>query len=120
MRENSFAQIEQLTNALSKAWSLQTSSKWSAENPAKGQCGVTTLVVNELLGGEIKKTKLPDGWHFYNYIDGKRYDFTASQFSGAIVYLDIPSNRVEALSDTNEKQYSYLKQRVLKEMERED
>ena len=110
-------QIEQLARALPKSWSLQSSSKWSAENPAKGQCGVTALVVNDLLGGEIKKTKLPDGWHFYNYINGKRCDFTVSQFRAAIAYMDIPSNRVEAYADTNDQQYSYLKQSVLREIE---
>ncbi len=47
-------------------------------------------------------------------MNGKRYDFTASQFREAIVYLDSPSNREEAYMDTNEKQYNYLKQRVLK------
>lgn len=36
----------QLNYALEKSWSLQSSSKWSAENPSKGQCGVTTLVLN--------------------------------------------------------------------------
>ena len=119
MKNNFFVQIEQLTNALPKSWSLQSSSKWSADNPAKGQCGVTALVANELLGGEIKKTELPDGWHFYNYINGKRYDFTASQFREDIVYKDIPSNRKEAYADTNEKQYSYLKQRVLMEINKD-
>ncbi|MCY8268380.1 hypothetical protein MOC48_18745, partial [Bacillus haynesii] len=80
---------------------------------AKGQCGVTALVVNDILGGEIRKTKLPEGWHFYNFINGKRYDLTVSQFKEDILYMDIPSNRNEAFSDTNEKQYNYFKQSVI-------
>ncbi|MEK3817544.1 hypothetical protein MKY20_00090 [Cytobacillus sp. FSL W8-0315] len=111
--ENNTFKIEKIMNALSKSWSLESSSKWSKYNPAKGQCGVTTLVVNDLLGGEIKKTKLPDGWHFYNMINGRRQDFTASQFIEDILYMDIPSNREEAYKDTNDKQYNYLKQNVL-------
>ncbi|MCY8024549.1 hypothetical protein MOC05_05180 [Bacillus sonorensis] len=106
-------QIEQIIKALSKSWSLDSSSKWSKDNPAKGQCGVATLVVHDILGGEIKKTKLPDGWHFYNFINGKRYDLTLSQFKEDVLYMDIPSNRDEAYSDTNEKQYKYLKQSVM-------
>ncbi|QCR31188.1 hypothetical protein [Lysinibacillus sp. SGAir0095] len=113
MKTNYQTQIERIVNALSKSWSIKSSSKWSIENPAKGHCGVTTLVVNDLLGGEILKTSLPDGWHFYNFIDGNRYDFTSSQFIEPIAYLDIPSNREEAYLDTNEKQYTFLKQRVL-------
>ncbi|KGR76240.1 hypothetical protein CD33_06740 [Ureibacillus sinduriensis BLB-1 = JCM 15800] len=113
---NDHIQIERIMNALSKSWSVESSSKWSLENPAKGHCGVATLVVNDLLGGEILKTELPDGWHFYNLIDGKRYDFTSSQFEEPIDYKDIPSNRQEAYLDTNEKQYNHLKQSVLKNL----
>ncbi|MFC4322026.1 YunG family protein [Litchfieldia salsa] len=96
-----------------KSWSLDSSSKWSKENPAKGQCGVTALVVNDILCGEIRKTKLLDGWHFYNFINNKRYDLTASQFKVDITYEDFLSNREEAFSDTNQEQYNYLKLRVL-------
>ncbi|WP_432207049.1 YunG family protein [Cytobacillus oceanisediminis] len=31
-------------------------------------------MVNDFLGGEIRKTPLGDGWHYY--IDNTRYDFT--------------------------------------------
>ncbi|WP_084822193.1 hypothetical protein [Bacillus sp. SA1-12] len=99
--------------AFSKSRSIELSLKWSRENPAKGQCGVTALVINNIEGREIRKTKLPDGWHYYNFIQGKRFDFTVSQFKKEIVYMDIPSNRKEAFTDTNEKQYNVLKQRVL-------
>lgn len=102
-------QIEHVHQLLKKSWSSESSTKWSQDNPARGQCGVTALVVQDLLGGEIKKTLLLDGWHFYNIIDGKRYDFTASQFNNEIEYSDIHSDRDEAFSDTNEKQYNYLK-----------
>ena len=105
-------QIETITTLLVSSWSLESSTKWSSDNPAKGQCGVTALVVHDLLGGAIKKTKLADGWHFYNVMDGKRLDFTHSQFKEDIKYMDIPSNRDEAYFDTDEKQYTYLKETV--------
>ncbi|WP_102271686.1 YunG family protein [Cytobacillus massiliigabonensis] len=107
-------EIECLKQTLLLSWSIQSSTKWSVDNPAKGQCGVTALVVNDMLGEEILKTDLPDGWHFYNRINGKRYDFTRSQFSGEINYKDILSNREEAFLDTNKNQYNYLKQSVEK------
>jgi hypothetical protein len=106
--------IEFILKALQNSWSINSSSKWSKENPAMGQCGVTALVVHDQVGGEILKTKLADGWHFYNFIDGKRYDLTASQFQEEILYIDVPSSRDEAFSDTNEKQYTYLKDTVAK------
>jgi hypothetical protein len=68
--------IENVRDALYKSWSLESSSKWTRENPANGQCGVTSLVVNDLLGGEIVKTKCVGGWHFYNKLNGICYDFT--------------------------------------------
>jgi hypothetical protein len=42
--------ILELKNVLMKVWSIESSSKWTPENPAKGQCGVTTLVVNDIFG----------------------------------------------------------------------
>lgn len=109
MRELKIAQVQEI---LINAWSIETSSKWTRENPAKGQCGVTALVVHDLLGGEIKKTPVDEAWHFYNIINDKRYDFTASQFSEKIIYMDAPSNREEAFADTNQRQYYALKQKV--------
>lgn len=107
-------QINQLQQILFQVWSLQSSSKWTSENPAQGQCGVTALVVQDVLGGEIYKTNTPGVWHFYNFIQGQRHDFTASQFEELIKYMDIPSNREEAFTDTNEEQYRYLSQSVAK------
>ena len=64
MDDRHLGQIEQIMKALYKSWSSDSSSKWSQDNPAKGQCGVTALVVNVILGGEIRKTKLPEGCIF--------------------------------------------------------
>ena len=88
--------ILELKKALYKSWSIDTSSKWTRQNPAKGQCGVTALIVNEMLEGDIAKTKIQGNWHFYNIINGKRYDFTESQFETPIEYDDTLSNQSEA------------------------
>jgi len=111
MRKLTF--IEHMQEALLSSWSINTSSKWTKDNPAKGQCGVTALVVNDVLGGQIRKTLLSEGWHFYNEINGECYDFTASQFNEDIGYMDIQSSREEAFLDTNQKQYDVLKQSVI-------
>jgi len=47
-------------------------------------------------GGDLLKTRLPEGDHFYNRIGGRRYDFTESQFSLPITYADLPTTRAEA------------------------
>lgn len=114
MEPSAFALTPQnLQRVLEKAWSLRSSSMWTPENPARGQCGVTALVVNDLLGGDILKTHLPDGVHFYNRLSGQRYDFTAAQFSEPVVYEDMLSSREEAFRDTNAEQYASLQKAVV-------
>jgi hypothetical protein len=102
------SRIEDLEERLREAWSNQTSTKWTEQNPARGQCSVTALAVQRLCGGEILKTDTPDGLHFYNRVDGVRRDLTASQFDGPIVYQDLPSGADEAMADTNPAQLDAL------------
>lgn len=96
--------------ALYHSWSIVTAKQWSSDNPAKGQCNVTTMLVHDLFGGEVLKTPLPDGSHFYNRIDGERYDFTASQFEQPIDYADIPSDRDEAAVGVTRHELTTLQQ----------
>lgn len=93
-------------------WSLETSSRWEPANPARGQCSVTTLVAQDILGGEILKTQTPAGTHFYNRIDGERHDFTLSQFDRPIAFDDVPASRDEVMADTSPEQYRTLLGRV--------
>ncbi|HWE79296.1 MAG TPA: hypothetical protein VG270_12320, partial [Pseudolabrys sp.] len=55
-----------------------------------------SLLVHELFGGELLKTPLPVGDHFYNRIGGRRYDFTASQFDQPLAYMDLLTGRADA------------------------
>ncbi|MCM2477141.1 hypothetical protein HGO38_27185 [Rhizobium sp. CG5] len=98
--------------ALAQAWSCDTASSWTVENPAKGQCSVTSLVAQDLFGGDILMTRTPGGTHFYNRIAGERFDFTVSQFSAPISFDDIVSSREEAFSDTSPVQYSALRRQL--------
>ena len=54
----------------------------------------------------------PNGWHFYNRINGLRFDFTASQFAHCIEHQDHLSSFEEALSDTTMEQYNILQEAV--------
>lgn len=104
--------IKTFAQAIEMAWSSNSSTLWTAENPAAGQCGVTALVANDVLGAEILKTRYGPIWHFYNRLDGERHDFTESQFGEPIVYDDLPSTRDEAFGDTNARQYACLSDAV--------
>lgn len=102
----------ELYDRLKEAWSARTSTVWTAENPARGQCSVTALVVQDVLGGDILKTGTPGGTHFYNSIEGVRWDFTIGQFDRPIPFEDIPSTREEAMVDTSPAQYAELRQKL--------
>jgi len=99
----------ELFAALRTAWSDKSSSSWTPQNPAKGQCSVTSLIVQDIFGGEILSTRTPGGTHFYNNIDGVRWDLTVSQFSAPIPFEDAPSSRDAAFGDTGPEQYAHLR-----------
>jgi hypothetical protein len=102
-----------LYTILRRSWSRETGGKWLASNPARGQCSVTAIVAQDLLGGDILKTEIGGQWHFYNLINGRRWDLTVSQFDTPIGYADLPSSRKEALSDTSLERCRLLRNRVL-------
>ncbi|WP_040349484.1 hypothetical protein [Brevundimonas sp. BAL3] len=107
--------LDELEGRLKAAWSMETATTWTRGNPALGQCSVTALVVNDLLGGRILKTRVGPNYHFYNLIDGTRVDLTSSQFGGRIAYEDLPASRDDAFSDTTVKQYQALRRALFLE-----
>ena len=101
--------------AFFESWSLSTASQWTADNPAAGQCNVTALLIHELFGGDLLKTPLPAGDHFYNRIEGRRYDFTATQFDQPIAYADLPTSQAEAEQGATSDQLAELRAAFLKQ-----
>ncbi len=99
---------ERLYYALKKSWSGETSSLWSRENPARGQGSVTALVVQDIFGGELAKTAVSGADHFYNILEGTRWDFTFSQFDIPVGYQDRLASRTEAMATITPLQYAYL------------
>ena len=75
---------EQLEKLIKESWSIETcypplQSKWSAMNPSLGQCAVTSLLLQDYLGGEILYDANND--HYWNKLsDGKEIDLTRNQF----------------------------------------
>jgi hypothetical protein len=78
-----------------RAWDYDTSSdatNWREDNPAWGQCAVTALVVQDLLGGDLLRGLVNGVSHYWNRLpNGQEIDLTIQQFGtiterqGAIV-----------------------------------
>ncbi|SDY15014.1 hypothetical protein SAMN05444365_101843 [Micromonospora pattaloongensis] len=82
----------ELEIVLRAAWSAATCDPvdlpdWHPGNPARGQCGVTALVLQDLLGGDLMLGQVHvDGeqimWHWWNRLPGGlEVDLTREQFA---------------------------------------
>lgn len=79
--------MEKLLLILNKSWSIDTcvpscKNEWTQDNSSFGQCAITSLIVNDIFGGKIKRCMCNGGSHYYNYLDGKIVDLTVQQFKG--------------------------------------
>jgi len=77
----------------------------SAPKPSDDQSSVTSQLIYDVFGGEILKIRNKKGWHFYNRIDGKRIDFTGSEFINSS-----GDNRLEELPSTPDETFDYFAQ----------
>jgi 8-oxo-dGTP pyrophosphatase MutT (NUDIX family) len=87
-----YRSLAALEEAVRVGWCVWTSDpvdqqRWSATNPAWGQCASTALVVQDLLGGELMMADVhaadgtPAGVHYWNRLpDGLELDLTREQF----------------------------------------
>jgi hypothetical protein len=85
-------------------------------NPAEGKDGLVSLLIHDIFGGEILKTKMKRRWHFYNRIDGKRLDFTRKELlksSGDYYFDDIPSSSSETCCYVENEEYSTFLMRFI-------
>lgn len=87
--------ISHITEALRASWSPETST-WGedlpVDNPARGQCAVSSLVVQDFLGGDLFRVRANgegiDEKHYYNVLDdGTVIDTTREQYQGKVVSL---------------------------------
>ena len=81
---------EQVFDAIRSSWSIDTCGTpelWTKQNPALGQCDVSSFVAWDYLGGDLVLAKVfIDGkhteHHYWNRIDGVDHDLTGQQYRG--------------------------------------
>lgn len=75
-----------LVGALRTGWTRDTSADnqhWSPDNPSYGQCAVTSLIVQDILGGCLLRARVKGTTHYWNRLpSGEEIDLTREQFGG--------------------------------------
>ena len=116
--------VQMLRPLLRAAWGPDTCDphdleNWRPDNPSRGQCGVTALVIQDLLGGdlilgEVYVGKSKVGHHYWNRLpDGSEVDLTADQFQPeeAVVGGQVKHRPADAPRRYRD-QYELLRRRV--------
>lgn len=122
--------LEALEAAIRDSWSIESCDPtdvavWTPDNPARGQCAVTALVVHDLLGGELLEAEVrnPDGsrqgFHYWNRLAGLDVDLTLSQFrDGEVVQEPHPIDRLPSAPWLAHDQYLAFRERVRASLQR--
>lgn len=128
------SELMELRKKLEKAWSRRTAHpdskrRWSRSQPSIGQCYVTALIVQDLFGGELIRSKLQvlgqveNGKtagdilaisHVWNRLsDGTEVDLTADQFEGGIVPYPVTKGiKTHVGAKRSNPRYKLLKRRL--------
>lgn len=106
--------------ALRESLALENNPKTvPPEVTPQGQDTVISLLIHDVFGGEILKTRFKKGWHFYNRVDGERIDFTypGVNRSTAHKFEDIPATPEEPYNYIVKEDYSTFFMRFIKAFE---
>ncbi|WP_307061737.1 hypothetical protein [Streptomyces sp. B3I8] len=121
--------LTDIERAVRSSWSADTCTpefrpRWSPDNPARDQCGVTAMVLNDLLGGELIRGEVHVNgervdYHWWNRLGmGIEIDLTREQFrpkeivTGGIVIPRPPITEWRRLRE----EYELLRDRVMEKL----
>jgi len=77
----------------------------TSDVPKSDMDSLISMLIHDIFGGEILKTKRKSGWHFYNRVEGLRVDFTRLE----MCKLD-NENHFEDIPATPDETYCYYEQ----------
>lgn len=88
--------------------------KWSEDNKCFGMCAITSLIINDYFGGNICKIHVDGISHYFNLLDNKIIDLTASQFNYEINYKNYQIiDRNKTLTKDIKQRYNKLKSQLI-------
>src|SRR4051794_14580185 len=92
----SLASFGVLAATVRSVWAAETAwiDEWDRRNPARGQCGTSSLVLQDERGGDVVRglvhetgSSVVPAVHYWNVIDGRHVDLTWQQFSASAFVL---------------------------------
>jgi len=105
--------LVKVVEALEVSWGIDTTlspSDWSTDNPSRGQCVVSSLIVQDYFGGDLLRYTV-DGEnlheiHYFNQLDDGTYiDTTIKQYRMPIT-LKLKPISLDEFSSVREKRLS--------------
>ena len=120
--ENVTPEILRLYDDLRAVWSADTCAprmrdNWTPDDPTLGQCSVTSFLVQDILGGEVRGILREGGnYHCYNIVSGMVFDLTSEQFGDEeLSYSEndpVQLREVHFKKDEKRQRYELLKKRL--------
>ena len=110
--------IENMQKALLECYSKdlcypKVQVDWNDNNKCFGMCAITSLIINDYFCGDICKIHVDGISHYFNLIEDKIIDLTASQFNHEIDYKDYQIiDRKNILTEETKNRYNILKARL--------
>lgn len=115
--------LSKLIDAIVSSWDVQTSAPGviTEDGSPRGQCAVTALVVQDLLGGALLRGTTDRGSHYWNLIPGVgEIDLTREQYPADLAItrgVEVGRERVltgeRAAAARTAERYALLRARVL-------
>ena len=121
--DSSLARFGSFAATVRSAWSAETAwiDAWDPGNPAGGQCGTSSLALQDEHGGTVVRGLVHDtgrsatpAVHYWNVIAGRHVDLTWQQFSPSAFVLrsDVVGRDDLLVSSWFEDRYATLRGRI--------
>lgn len=111
-------ELKELKEALFECYSKDLCYKkvqenWTLNNKCFGMCAITSLLVQDYFCGDICKIHVNGISHYFNLVEGKIIDLTASQFTCPINYENYQVvSREKILTEDTNRRYTLLKEKL--------